>query len=117
MPSGSGAVAFRVKQADRDRFLATGSTGHREGLRATEDELRAELSASLDRMRVAGADDAELAAALRSLAQAANRLGVVLELVDELLQPFSYKKSPAEARGGLRRSEDLCFLGRELLIG
>ena len=60
-------------------IAAAGSTGRREGAKPTEHELRTELVASLDAVRVDGTSDNELAASLRSLAHAATRLARALE--------------------------------------
>lgn len=70
-----GSRRVRVKQADLDAFLASSTRSDEDA----EPELRADLAASLDRVRVEGADDAELAASLRTLAQAATRLARAIE--------------------------------------
>jgi len=84
-----GSRRVRVKRADLDSVLAAGSTGEGDGAQGTEHELRADLAASLDRVQVQGADDAELAGALRSSAQAANRPARAIERKGILPTPLT----------------------------
>ena len=70
-----GSRRVRIRQSDLDAFLGAGETSPA----ADEDALREQFRVSLDDARAAVGDDAQLASALRVLADAARRLAARLE--------------------------------------